>query len=381
MAKEHRFIVLDSFRGLCALSVVLFHLHVPGSLTELNFFRNAHLFVEFFFVLSGFVLFHSYRNVLLNYNDFNAFLLKRIFRLYPLHFFMLVVFIFFECGKWLAEIKGFNFNGHAFSGSNSIKEIIPNLLLLQSWLNKADPLSFNGPSWSISAELYVYILFAALLILNRKLSLFIFTGIAAFSFFALMTNLDLFNTNIMRVCSCFFSGILAYLIYQKTVRMSLTRYMLNLLEGLCLFMVLIILNSNTPQQGIVASLCFCMVIIIFSLEGGCFSSILKNQFFKSLGKLSYSIYMIHFAVIFLFISLAMLLSRLCHYDFAPMLHAPKTNELIRYISTNSLLGNNLLVIAALVITIVLAHLSWKYIEMPGIALGKRFLFKQVLLST
>lgn len=48
MIKTNRFIVLDSFRGLCALSVVLFHLHVPNSLTELVFFKNAHLLVEFF---------------------------------------------------------------------------------------------------------------------------------------------------------------------------------------------------------------------------------------------------------------------------------------------------------------------------------------------
>ncbi len=46
-----RFEVLDSFRGLSAIFVVIFHMHYAGSITELSFFRGSSLFVEFFFVL------------------------------------------------------------------------------------------------------------------------------------------------------------------------------------------------------------------------------------------------------------------------------------------------------------------------------------------
>ncbi|WP_133136464.1 acyltransferase family protein [Legionella rowbothamii] len=375
MLKANRFVVLDSFRGLCALSVVLFHLHVPYSATEFNFFRNSHLFVEFFFVLSGFVLFHTYRNTLANYHDFNPFIFKRIFRLYPLHFFMLAIFILFECGKWFAEMKGLNFNGSAFSGRNALKEIVPNLLLLQSWFNSADPLSFNGPSWSISAELYVYMFFAAILILNRKLSLYLFAIISGCAFFSLAMGLDVLNHNILRVFSCFFAGILAYSIYQKTLTVSLSKQVMTVLEGLSLFMIFMILNWNIKHQGVIASIWFCIVIIIFSKEGGFFSSLLKRAFFIRLGKLSYSIYMIHFAMIFLVISFAIVFSKLSHYDFAPMLNEPQTGELIRYITTHSVWGNNALVLAILIMIITLAHFSWKYIERPGMAWGERFLLR------
>ncbi|WP_305814342.1 hypothetical protein [Photobacterium leiognathi] len=40
-----RFEALDAFRGLCALSVVLFHFRVVGSVTELRFFRGSELFL------------------------------------------------------------------------------------------------------------------------------------------------------------------------------------------------------------------------------------------------------------------------------------------------------------------------------------------------
>lgn len=55
-----RFLALDGFRGLGVLFVVIFHTHVLNSFTKHDFFRNSYLFVEFFFVLSGFVLYYTY---------------------------------------------------------------------------------------------------------------------------------------------------------------------------------------------------------------------------------------------------------------------------------------------------------------------------------
>lgn len=92
------------------------------------------------------------------------------------------------------------------AGSNAPKEIIPNLFLLQSWLIQADPLSFNGPSWSISSELYIYILFALIIILNRTLSMYIFTGIAGFALLNLLTEHYIFKETAIRVLLCFFLG-------------------------------------------------------------------------------------------------------------------------------------------------------------------------------
>ncbi|WP_133153334.1 acyltransferase family protein [Vibrio breoganii] len=83
-----------AFRGLCAVSVVIYHILIKDSFSEWSFFRNSDKFVEFFFVLSGFVLAHGYgfrKGV-----RFVSFMKGRIIRLYPLHLCMLIVFIILE---------------------------------------------------------------------------------------------------------------------------------------------------------------------------------------------------------------------------------------------------------------------------------------------
>lgn len=74
---QKRFYSLDSFRGICAIAVVMTHMHLIGSITELAFFKGSAVFVEFFFVLSGFVMTHSYgfKNDL----DFRSFFISRFF--------------------------------------------------------------------------------------------------------------------------------------------------------------------------------------------------------------------------------------------------------------------------------------------------------------
>jgi peptidoglycan/LPS O-acetylase OafA/YrhL len=57
---SQRFVALYAWRGIAALMVALYRLEVDGWLYSLAFIRNAYLFVDFFFVLSGFVIAHAY---------------------------------------------------------------------------------------------------------------------------------------------------------------------------------------------------------------------------------------------------------------------------------------------------------------------------------
>src|SRR5579871_5277008 len=97
------FYPLESLRGLAALTVVIYHAVWNNPITSLSFFQNGALMVDFFFVLSGFVIFHSYGRKLGSWSQIGRFLWLRLGRLYPLHLAFLLVFFGFEVAKWLAE--------------------------------------------------------------------------------------------------------------------------------------------------------------------------------------------------------------------------------------------------------------------------------------
>src|SRR5579871_4742226 len=97
------FAPLESWRGLAALVVVVFHAVWTNPITASRFFQNGALMVDFFFVLSGFVIFHSYGRKLASTTDVIRFLWLRLGRLWPLHFAFLLVFLGFEVAKLVAE--------------------------------------------------------------------------------------------------------------------------------------------------------------------------------------------------------------------------------------------------------------------------------------
>jgi peptidoglycan/LPS O-acetylase OafA/YrhL len=56
-----RYVVLDSWRGICAILVALFHIPLQWHFQGASFVRGSWLFVDFFFVLSGFALAAAFR--------------------------------------------------------------------------------------------------------------------------------------------------------------------------------------------------------------------------------------------------------------------------------------------------------------------------------
>src|SRR6202142_2994764 len=99
------FVPLESLRGVAALIVVVYHAVWLNPVTNSRFFLNGALMVDFFFVLSGFVIFHSYGSRLSSLRDFGRFLWLRLGRLYPLHFAFLLVFLAIEAAKYFAQVR------------------------------------------------------------------------------------------------------------------------------------------------------------------------------------------------------------------------------------------------------------------------------------
>ena len=168
-----RFVALDSWRGICALLVVLFHVSsvISSSLEASTFIGNAYLFVDFFFVLSGFVLCHRYRDKISDRSDFWQFVIRRFARVWPVHAFVLGIFLF--------AIVIVNHMPHPQdlaltwdNNSYSVEAILPSVLLLNAFGLQGSV--WNGPAWSIGAEFYVYSLFALVLIgIYRRFSSYV----------------------------------------------------------------------------------------------------------------------------------------------------------------------------------------------------------------
>ena len=150
---------LTSMRGLAAWAVVLFHVRLsiaglpPAAEAVL---AKGYLAVDFFFLLSGFVIWLSAGDVLRagGLSAVPRFLQRRMARIWPLHVFMLGLAALLSLAL-LATGR----HSPQFPWS----ELPLHVLLLQNW-GFADALRWNDPAWSISCELAAYLLFPVLLL-------------------------------------------------------------------------------------------------------------------------------------------------------------------------------------------------------------------------
>ena len=165
---------LTSVRGIAAWLVVLYH--VRGSVAGLPpaaeaAFAKGYLAVDFFFLLSGFVIWLTWHDRLSAPGAILRFLRKRIARIWPLHAVML------GCAIMLALLlRATGRDDPAFP----FAELPLHAFLIQNW-GFTDALRWNDPAWSISCELAAYLLFPILMLTAdwRKLPLWAQLGVAS----------------------------------------------------------------------------------------------------------------------------------------------------------------------------------------------------------
>lgn len=160
---------LTGMRGIAAWFVVLYHIRAafPDSVPEwiVATLSKGYLAVDLFFVLSGFVMWLTYGDKFQKDGLSAApqFLWRRIARIYPLHFLIIVATMAYATTLALA--------GKPNDLQFPFEELPLHLLLIQNWWT-TDFLTWNDPSWSISAELAAYILlpFAAVALFRKDWS-------------------------------------------------------------------------------------------------------------------------------------------------------------------------------------------------------------------
>lgn len=374
-----RFLVLDSWRGICALLVALFHFPTGSMVSQSAFIGSSYLFVDFFFVLSGFVIASSYGSRLNQPEDVARFTLVRFGRIYPLHLFMLAAFAGFELLRLvLPQLHG---TGAApFTGGFDPKSLLANLLLLQG-VGFEDQLTWNAPSWSISAEFFAYLLFAGVVFVAgaRAWVWFVAAAITAPLFLLGFSthHMDVsFDFGFIRCLYGFSLGaLLAWFQHdsiagarQALARAGGARMAWTLAEIVMMAVIVLFVSiAGDNDLGIAAPLVFALALFLFAHEGGWISALLRTPFMLTLGSLSYSIYMVHIFVQARLINVAGLIERKLGLgligDFVLRGH-PATG-----FAGGSTGAAAILVM--LVATVVASWITWRFVEMPAMAWFRR----------
>jgi peptidoglycan/LPS O-acetylase OafA/YrhL len=301
------FRVLDSWRGIAALLVALFHLNVFSAIYSLDFFRNAFLFVDFFFVLSGFVITHSYGDRMGTIEGVSTFAVRRFNRLWPLHAIVLLAFVLVEVAKVFMAARGASFYAPPFTGANSSNAVLLNLVFGQS-AGLLNQLTWNPPSWSIAAEFWTYLIFAATLhFAATRLSRF---ALAAEALLAILLTASVvvlisysqhgqdatYDLGVFRCLYGFLIGHFVYRLWQMCPREVFDSAFLEI--AVLVAAIFYVSMAGRSGYSFLAPLVFAVVVLVFAFEAGPVSWLMSNRGNEWLGRISYSIYMWQAFIIF-----------------------------------------------------------------------------------
>lgn len=296
---------LTALRGIAALLVVVYHFSkivlddelLP--LSQSSFVQKSYLMVDFFFILSGFIMAYVYGDWFVkkcNGSDFRKFFVARFARLYPLHLFTLGWCIML---KTLLHLTGIMPDLSAKMQGMFVLEAIPvHMLLLNAFVPDAF-LTFNIPSWSVSAEWYTYLLFPMLAWIAarqgwaRKI---LFVALLYVAYWSIIQfyghNFDLNVTHYGGVFRCligFGIGMMTYAGYQRLRQWRGFEHS----GWLTLACALLVLGMHFGVSDLFMVAMFPVVIFFAACNTGAMSRLFDRPFFQTIGERSYSIYMIH----------------------------------------------------------------------------------------
>lgn len=291
--KEH-FLYLDMLRGVAAIAVVLLHWFAGFGYTP---FGSGGLAVDLFFMLSGFVIAHSYGDRLLAGFSKKTYLVSRIIRLYPM--------IILGAVLGVARVIGAGvLKGDPVSSTDLIGQFVKNLLLLpNTGTDLAAMFPLNGPIWSLHFEMLAYLAFCLFLFkVNSKwiLAILPVAAIAVFDWASVIfgvglsasdqsTSIQVYLHGLGRVTLGFGTGVLVYRFRDRLL--TAVRY--HALVPIVLLTAIFFVPKAT-MQPLLAVFVICAVFPMIVLGG---SRVPVSGRFEglanALGDLSYPLYAIH----------------------------------------------------------------------------------------
>lgn len=306
--------ILDGLRGVAAITVVCFHIFEAFATSHLDQrINHGYLAVDFFFILSGFVVGYAYddRWGKMKTTDF---IKRRIIRLHPMVVMGAVIgaIMFYTqgCSVWDVSVVPI---------VALLIATILNMLLIPATTGSeirgvGEMFPLNGPSWSLFFEYIGNILYALFI---RKLStkalavlvFFIGCGLAAFAILGPLGDICVgfsltgteFTGGSLRLLFSFSAGLLLSRVFKPT----------NIKGAFWICSLSIVALLAVPRiggaehlwmNGVYDTLC-CVVflpLLVYLGASGKSSDKYTAQVCKFLGDISYPLYMVHYPFIYLY---------------------------------------------------------------------------------
>lgn len=315
LASKPHFLILDGLRGVAALVVVAFHLFEAHATSHLDQLLNhGYLAVDFFFLLSGFVIGYAYDDRW-NKMTLKNFFTRRLVRLQPMVIMGMAIgaacFYFQASPLWpsishtppwmvlLVMVVGFTMLP------------LPPAMDIRGW-NETYPL--NGPGWSLFFEYVANILYGVAVRRFSKKALFVLVllaGAALIQFAVTSATGDVIGgwsleplqlrIGFTRVLYPFFAGLLLFRA-GKLTQVKHAFLWCSLLVVLVLAMPRIGGSEQLWMNGLYDSLSivFLFPLIIYLGASGEIKSRAAKSFCRFLGEISYPLYITHYPLIYIY---------------------------------------------------------------------------------
>lgn len=303
---------LTSLRFFAAAFVFCSHLaflHLSSShtlaLLYINVLAQGFIGVTFFFILSGFILSHSYGPGAQSRSwDWRGFMSGRIARIYPLHLLTLL----FAVPMTVVSNEGASLLA-------LLPEALANAALLQAFVPFSQSL-LNSPAWSLSAEMFFYAMFPLLLTQRTRVLLGIFLVTALFQWAAIrlgpqdpLARYLVYVFPLSRIGD-FVVGMLLYRLFLRFPTLP-DRLATQLQAGAVALLVLFFVNKlgrfSYSTLDIYYVLPLAAIVLSFAWSNGALARGLSGRKMVFLGQTSFAFYMVHFPLLYYAQSLRTLL--------------------------------------------------------------------------
>lgn len=306
--------ILDGLRGVAAILVVWFHIFEAYATSHLDQqINHGYLAVDFFFMLSGFVIGYAYddRWGTMKTKDF---LKRRIIRLHPIVVMGAVIggimFYFQGCSAWdVSKVTILALFVATFINALLIP-VTPGTEI--RGLGEMYPL--NGPSWSLFFEYIGNILYALFIrkFSTKALAILVFVAGCGLATFAIggpygdvcagfqLTGTE-FTAGFLRLLFSFSAGLLLFRIF-KPFNTKGAFWICSL--SLIAFMAVPRIGGTEHlwMNGVYDTICFAVVfpLLVYLGASGKTTDKITTRICKFLGAISYPLYMVHYPFIYLY---------------------------------------------------------------------------------